>query len=53
LVVPSLFNLVLQLLNVSGVAWEPSAAPYLIGNLVWLYAASLVFVAIVLERPAP
>jgi len=40
-----------QVLNVSGRWWEPSSAPYLVGSLVWLYAAGLVFVAIVLERP--
>ncbi len=50
LVVPSVINLALQLANASGIAWEPSAAPYILGTLVWLYAAALVFMAIVLER---
>jgi len=51
LTVPSAFNLVLQILNATGVAWEPTAAPYIIGTLIWLYAASLIFVGLVLERP--
>jgi hypothetical protein len=52
MVVPSIFNLGLQAANASGFFWEPSAAAYIVGALIWLYAASLVFVAIVIERPA-
>lgn len=51
LVIPSLVNLLIQIMNAGGVSWEPSAAVYIIGNLIWLYAAGLVFVSIVLERP--
>jgi len=51
LVVPSVGNLILQLFNVSGMAWQPSPAAYIVGTLVWLYAASLAFLSIVLERP--
>ncbi len=50
--VPSFLNFLLQLCNVFGLFWEPSAAAYIGGTLVWLYAAALVFVSIVLERPA-
>lgn len=50
LLVPSILNLGLQIANVSGVVWEPSAAAYIIGALVWLYAAALVFISIVIER---
>jgi hypothetical protein len=52
LFVPSVVNLVLQIMNFWGEAWEPSSAVYIFGTLVWLYAASLVFMAIVLERRA-
>lgn len=51
LVVPALANLLLQVLNIWGGFWQPSPAAYTIGTLVWLYAASLAFLSIVLERP--
>ncbi len=52
ILVPSVLNLALQLMNLWGGAWEPSAAIYIVGNLAWLAAAAIVFVSIVLERPA-
>jgi len=52
LVVPAVLNLILQMVNIWGGAWQPSPAVYTIGTLVWLYAASLVFMSIVLDRPA-
>jgi len=51
LVVPAASNLALQLINVWGGAWQPSPAAYTIGTLVWLYAAALAFLSMVLERP--
>jgi len=51
LVIPAVANLILQVVNVTGIAWQPSPAAYTIGTLVWLYAASLAFLSIVLERP--
>lgn len=53
LVVPAACNLILQVCNALGLAWTPTPAAYTIGTLVWLYAASLAFLSIVLERPAP
>ncbi len=50
--VPSFLNFLLQLANAVGLFWEPSAAAYLGGTLVWLYAAALPFMSIVLERPS-
>jgi len=49
--VPPFLNFLLQLANVSGFFWEPSAVPYIGGTLIWLYAAALPFMSIVLERP--
>ena len=49
--VPSFLNFLLQVANALGWFWEPSAAPYIGGALVWLYAAALPFVSMVLERP--
>ena len=49
--VPSFLNFLLQLSNTFGLFWEPSAAAYVGGTLVWLYAAVLPFMSIVLERP--
>ena len=48
--VPSFLNFVVQLANASGFLWEPSAAVYVAGTLVWLYVAALTFISIVLER---
>jgi hypothetical protein len=50
--VPSVLNLALVVMNVWGVAWEPSGAVYIFSTLLWLCAAALVFMSIVLERPA-
>ena len=52
ILVPSVLNLALQLINLWGSVWEPSAAIYLIGTLAWLSAAAIAFMSIVLERPA-
>jgi hypothetical protein len=52
ILVPSVLNLALQLLNVWGAVWEPSAAIYIVGTLAWLSASAIVFMSIVLERPA-
>ena len=49
---PSFLNLMLQVMNLWGGIWEPSAAIYIVGTLMWLSAAALVFVSVVLERPA-
>jgi len=51
LLIPALFNLGIQVANTWGRFWVPSSAYYLVGTLVWLYAAALVFVAIFLHRP--
>ena len=51
LLVPALINLVVQLVNAGAWIWQPNFVPYLIGMLIYLYAAGLVFVFIVLFRP--
>lgn len=51
LLVPTLANGVLQLLNVTGWWWEPGPVAYIVGLLVWLYAAAMMFVYSVLLRP--
>ena len=50
LLIPSVINLGVQIANVWGGIWVPSSAYYLLGTLIWLYAASLVFMAAVLYR---
>ena len=50
--VPSVLNLALQLMNLWGGVWEPSSAIYIIGTLGWLSVAAIVFMSIVLELPA-
>ncbi|MGH0029387.1 MAG: hypothetical protein ACQGVC_06330 [Myxococcota bacterium] len=49
---PSFANLAAQLLNAGGWLWTPGFLAYLFGLLVYLYAAGLMFVYIVLFRPA-
>ena len=49
--VPSFLNAVLQLVNASGLFWEPAATAYTAGTLVWLYCAAITFASMVLERP--
>jgi hypothetical protein len=49
--VPSFLNLGTQTLNVMGWLWEPNFLAYLLGLFVYLYAACLMFVFIVLYRP--
>jgi hypothetical protein len=51
LTVPSVANLGLQVTNVSGSFWASGGAPYLFGTLVWLWAAGVLFVGIVIYRP--
>lgn len=51
MVVPALCNLALQCANGWGDWWAPNGAVYLLGTLVWLYTAALMFMSIVLERP--
>ncbi len=50
--IPGVGNLLIQIGNVWGAFWHPSPAIYIAGNLIWLYATGLIFVSIVLERPA-
>jgi hypothetical protein len=52
IMIPSILNLGTQCLNLSGWLWEPGFVPYLFGLFVYLYAAGLVFVYIILFRPA-
>jgi len=47
-----ILNLILQGVNVTGLAWTPGGAAYLAGTLVWLSATVAIFVAIVVKRPA-
>lgn len=51
MVVPALCNLAMQVANGWGSWWEPSGSAYLLGTLIWLYTAALMFMSIVLERP--
>ncbi len=51
LLVPAGVHLVVQLANAGGWIWQPNFVPYLIGMLLYLYAAGLFFVVIVLFRP--
>ena len=50
--VPSIANLIVQVGNFTGAAWEPTGTAYLLGTLVWLWAAGLMFAGLVLNRPA-
>ena len=49
--VPSCANLLIQILNVTGWFWNSSFLAYLFGLFVYLYAACLFFVFLVLYRP--
>lgn len=51
LVVPSVLNLLTQVLNAGGWLWEPCFLAYLFGLFVYLYAAGLMFVIVILYRP--
>jgi len=51
LLVPAGVHLAVQLANAGGWIWQPNFVPYLIGMLVYLYTAGLLFVIIVLFRP--
>ena len=51
LLVPALINVVVQLMNVGAWIWQPNFVPYLIGMLLCLFEAGLIFVFIVLFRP--
>jgi hypothetical protein len=48
MMIPVLANLSLQMINI----WSASSTIYIVGTLFWLYSAGLLFVSIVLERPA-
>ena len=48
---PSLINLVIQVLNFTGWLWAPGFLAYLFGLFVYIYAAGLMFVFVVLYRP--
>jgi len=50
---PSIANLLVQCLNVTGWFWDASFLAYLFGLFVYLYAACLMFVFLVLYRPEP
>ena len=52
IMIPSILNLGTQCLNLSGWLWEPGFVAYLFGLFVYLYAAGLQFVYIILFRPA-
>jgi hypothetical protein len=49
--VPPLINFVVQLMNAGAWIWQPNFVPYLIGMLLCLFEAGLIFVFIVLFRP--
>jgi hypothetical protein len=49
--VPALINFVVQLMNAGAWIWQPNFVPYLIGMLLCLFEAGLIFVFIVLFRP--
>ena len=51
ILVPALIHLVVQLMNAGGWIWQPNFVPYLIGMLIYLYSAGVMFVFIVLFRP--
>ena len=52
LLIPSFLNLGTQCFNVGGWFWDPGFVPYLFGLFVYLYAAGLMFVYVILFRPA-
>ncbi|MBW2398640.1 MAG: hypothetical protein JRG80_05130 [Deltaproteobacteria bacterium] len=49
--VPPLINVVVQLMNAGAWIWQPNFVPYLIGMILCLFEAGLIFVFIVLFRP--
>ena len=49
--IPSLANFFVQLLNVTGWLWETGFLAYLFGLFVYLYAACVMFVFVVIYRP--
>lgn len=49
--IPAVGNLLVQILNAAGWFWEPGFVGYLVGLLVYLYSAGLLFVYSVLFRP--
>ena len=49
--VPTLSNLGIQCLNLGGWLWEPGFLAYLFGLFVYLYAAGVMFVFVILYRP--
>jgi hypothetical protein len=53
MIVPSLSNLAVQILNAGGWLWTPGFLGYLFGLFAYLYAAAMMFVYIVLYRPGP
>ena len=53
IMIPSILNLGTQCLNVGGWLWEPGFIAYLFGLFVYLYAAGLMFVFVILFRPTP
>ncbi|MAG31762.1 MAG: hypothetical protein CL908_12815 [Deltaproteobacteria bacterium] len=51
ILVPATLNLGLQVANTWGGVWPSSSACYLVGTLIWVYSAALVFAGIILHRP--
>ena len=49
--IPSFANVLVQFLNVTGWFWESGFLAYLFGLFVYLYAACLMFVFVVIYRP--
>jgi hypothetical protein len=49
--VPSSANVLIQLLNLTGWAWEPGFLAFLCGLFIYLYCAAALFVYIVIYRP--
>ena len=52
LVIPSILNLGVQILNVGGWLWSPGFVAYLFGLFVYLYASGLIFVFTIMFRPS-
>ncbi len=51
LVLPSVANLVVQVLNLGGWLWHPGFLAYLVGLFSYLYGSGLMFVYVILYRP--
>lgn len=52
LAIPSTTNLIVQILNLGGWLWDPGFLAYLLGLFIYLYAAGLMFVYVILYRPS-